>query len=110
MNNGEWRLPLVGLIADVAGILAFLGLADSRPFRLAIGGACGLVAILIGGFELVRSVRLWLSPRGAYYSTSFHRSHISAGFALLAIGCVLAFAFIRIADSSTDKGKTQIDP
>lgn len=87
-------LPIVGLVADVAGLLSFIGLQEDRRARVAITLVLAVIGVAATGISLWRSVRLWASPRGSYFPSPFHFRRIVGSFAVLVAAAALGTAAV----------------
>lgn len=94
--SAERVLVTISFVADVAGILAYLGFNDNRDVRIILGAALALVALFAGGITAVSAARAWLGPRGAYRPSTYHRNNFLAAVAALFLAVLLAVATLHV--------------
>lgn len=90
-NYGQLALAGLSLLADILGVLAFLGVTATDTSKLWIGISCFLLAATFAALGLFTSIKLWLTPQGSYHSGSSHFARI--GSALVAAAVAIAFGF-----------------
>lgn len=95
-NSGGWYLVLIAAVADVLGVLTFIGVRSDERLRLALAGVLSLLGVVVAGITLITGVRLWLSPRGSYYPQAFHLRRVGTGLGAAGIAVALAI-FVMIA-------------
>ncbi|MBQ0853391.1 hypothetical protein J8N05_35075 [Streptomyces sp. BH-SS-21] len=102
-----WYLIIVALAADILSILGFAGFKANFLAGILLVGFLSAAGIVASGITLVKSSRLWLSPRGSYYPPTYHVRQVFVGAASLVVSVVLAVAFITVIIDSKDGGKKQ---
>lgn len=106
-----WFL-LVGLLADIAGILTWAGVGLNRDVGLAAVGALAVLGILVSAVPLGAALRLAWSPKGRLFPWSFHlRRLVMASTVLVAAGGLAVAVIVGLANDdrkgSSRPAKTQ---
>lgn len=96
---------MVSFIADLIGILGFLGLNGDRSLRIAVGATIAITGIAIAGIFLLRSVRFWSSAEGAYHPRRYYQRRIGGAAISLLAAAVLGIAVVNLAASENPKPK-----
>lgn len=97
-RSGEWFLIVVSIVADVAGILTFVGFESNKNLRLAVAGGLCIVGAIVAAYGLIQTAIFWLSPAGSYQPTRHYASALSKNGAALVISIVLGIAFLVVAN------------
>ncbi len=105
----------IALTADVLGILGFLGLAPERPIRVGVTVGLGALGVIMALSYLWSALKVWLSPKGAYYPSAIHRGRTLIAVVALVVAGVLAIAGIYLAahpesDAKSKQESSQASP
>jgi hypothetical protein len=94
---GQSLLPNLAIVADVVGILGFLGLSSTRWVRVAVTATLSVIGLIAATTYLYGVLRLYLSPRGAYRAPATHRREALKAVVALVVAGVLGVAAIYAA-------------
>ncbi|HYG96357.1 MAG TPA: hypothetical protein VD741_04540 [Solirubrobacterales bacterium] len=106
-DDGGWGLLLIAFVADVVGILGYLGFSSNQTLRLGVVVSLAVGSLAIGGASLWRSVCLWLSTDGAYYSNRYHKKKIASSGMVFIFAVVLAGAAVDVIVSPESGSKAK---
>lgn len=87
----ERYLLLLGASANILGILSFAGVQDPRiAFALLV--TFSMVGIVASSLPLISAVRLFLSPHGRFFPSTYHVRNLGLFFLILliSVGCAIA--------------------
>jgi hypothetical protein len=102
---------ILATIADVLGILGFVGVRAGQKVSLALVASLALLGTLAAGMTLITALRLLFSPRGSFYPMSHHISRIGAGVVALLIAVVLGGVTFSMTRQGSDVPRgTQTSP
>jgi hypothetical protein len=93
-RSGQWYLVLIAIVADIAGILTFVGFGPSGWIKLALAAVLALLGIAAAAGTLWTATKLYLSPRGSYYPSALHARRLLTGLAALVISLILGFVVV----------------
>ena len=101
-RSATFYLLVLGTTANALGVLSFFGIQGNAKARLAVVGTLSILGILASGVTLYNAICIWLSPRGSFYPSSYHRKNLMAGFfSLLAAVILCIFAVLSGRDAIT---------
>lgn len=93
-KSGQWYLVLIAIVADVTGILTFVGFGPSGWIKLALAAVLALLGIAAATGTLWTATKLYLSPRGSYYPSALHAKRLLTALAALVISLMLGFVVV----------------
>lgn len=100
LTLSEWAPLAVSFIADLLTILAFVGVVATRAIRLAVGSSFAVLGLIVGIVILVRALRLWRSPEGDYYPSSYHWRRVGSSASVLLVATTLTGFVVALAVSA----------
>lgn len=88
-------LGAVSWTAGVVAILAFLGYSANFTVKVAVGATLSLIAFAAAVSTLIPAIRLWRSPRGAFYRGRDHGLRIARAIGSLVLAAVVIVAVVQ---------------
>ncbi|MEV6527951.1 hypothetical protein AB0M43_39125 [Longispora sp. NPDC051575] len=98
-NAADRYLFYSSVVADVIGILAFVGLSAAGAWRWIITGILAFLGFAAALTAVRPIVGLWLSPRGRYYPAGYHRRRLAMAATALLVSLALAFGAFTVYKS-----------
>jgi hypothetical protein len=93
-RSAEWYLIVIATVADVAGILSFIGFQANCELQLVVAGTLALIGALAAAVTLLKALLLWLSPAGSYIPRGNYVKAFSTGSIALLVSLAIAVAFL----------------